>query len=194
MQTQDQVFESVSKQIKLSGWAVSEDLFPSEFWTALTHLSAVSRLSPAGTGRGQDFKANSVRGDQIAWLDPSSGNEKIVLGALDVFRAQINRHLILNLHDVEAHLASYAPGQGYGRHVDSFRRGNTRRLSMVCYFNENWEDAEGGALRLHLPTGPKDVFPVMGRTALFLSDEIEHEVLPATRDRWSLAAWFRSRD
>jgi SM-20-related protein len=48
-------------------------------------------------------------------------------------------------------------------------------------------------LRLHLHDGPCDIKPRPGCVVLFLSDEVEHEVLPATRDRWSIAGWFRRR-
>ena len=54
-------------------------------------------------------------------------------------------------------------------------------------------EADGGALRLHLPDGAVDVPPRGGTLVLFLSAEIEHEVLPTTRERLSIAGWFRRR-
>ena len=33
----------------------------------------------------------------------------------------------------------------------------------------------------------------IGTLVCFLSERFEHEVLPATRSRWSLTGWFRSR-
>ncbi|WP_408434238.1 2OG-Fe(II) oxygenase [Paraburkholderia fungorum] len=38
-----------------------------------------------------------------------------------------------------------------------------------------------------------DVFPRAGTLLLFLSAQFEHEVLPATRDRMSIACWMRQR-
>ncbi|MEE3168550.1 MAG: 2OG-Fe(II) oxygenase, partial [Pseudomonadota bacterium] len=35
------------------------------------------------------------------------------------------------------------------------------------------------------------VVPEMGRMAVFMSEEVPHEVLPANRTRHSLACWFR---
>ena len=52
-------------------------------------------------------------------------------------------------------------------------------------------DADGGALRLSLEGGDVDVAPRTG-SVVFLS-ELEHEVLPAMRERWSIAAWLRRR-
>ncbi|MDP2227267.1 MAG: 2OG-Fe(II) oxygenase [Moraxellaceae bacterium] len=35
--------------------------------------------------------------------------------------------------------------------------------------------------------------PEGGRLAIFMSEDMPHEVLPATRERWSIAGWFRTR-
>ncbi len=41
------------------------------------------------------------------------------------------------------------------------------------------------------PTLQARILPESGRLALFLSDRVPHEVLPARRVRWSLTGWFR---
>lgn len=49
-------------------------------------------------------------------------------------------------------------------------------------------------MRLYLADGREhDVLPQAGTLALFLSSEMPHEVLPATRERLSLTGWFRRR-
>jgi SM-20-related protein len=49
-------------------------------------------------------------------------------------------------------------------------------------------------LRLYLEDGAhRDIFPRAGTLLLFLSAQFEHEVLPATRDRLSIACWMRQR-
>jgi SM-20-related protein len=35
------------------------------------------------------------------------------------------------------------------------------------------------------------VQPLHGTVVVFLSEEFPHEVLPASRDRYSIAGWFR---
>jgi SM-20-related protein len=35
------------------------------------------------------------------------------------------------------------------------------------------------------------VTPLMGTLVLFLSEDFPHEVLPATRDRYAIAGWYR---
>jgi SM-20-related protein len=97
---------------------------------------------------------------------------------------------MLGMESIEAHYALYPTGAGYLRHRDRFRNNDSRVLSLVCYLNPDWPADAGGALRLHLPDGAIDIAPRTGTVVMFLSDEIEHEVLPATQPRLSIAAWF----
>jgi SM-20-related protein len=150
----------------------------------------------AGTGKGASYRPVSVRGDRIAWLDLVAGTpaERAVGDHLRAVMAHLNRTLFLNLVDVEAHLAVYPPGHGYARHRDRFCNDDARTVSWVTYLNApDWTEGDGGALRLHLPEGPQDVLPRRGTAVAFLSADIEHEVCAATRERWSIAAWFRQR-
>jgi SM-20-related protein len=39
----------------------------------------------------------------------------------------------------------------------------------------------------------QDIAPLMNRFALFLSADMPHEVLPASRERLSLTGWFKRR-
>ena len=64
----------------------------------------------------------------------------------------------------------------------------------MFYLNENWQETDGGALRLYLEDGAyRDIYPHAGTLLLFLSAQFEHAVLPATRDRMSIACWMRQR-
>ncbi|MDQ6647670.1 MAG: 2OG-Fe(II) oxygenase, partial [Pseudomonadota bacterium] len=83
---------------------------------------------------------------------------------------------------------------GYARHLDRLRDNDARVISAVFYLNDDWLDSQGGALRLYLPNGStRDIYPRAGSLLLFLSARFEHEVLPATRDRLSIACWMRQR-
>lgn len=166
---------------------------------AAQRLHAGGALAPAAIGRGVDRGFDQrVRGDSTLWLDdPRCGQaEASHLQALDALRIVLNRSLFLGLRSVEAHFAAYPAGAGYARHRDRFRDdaaeavGNARMVSLVSYLNDAWIEADGGALRLHLHDGSVDLPPRGGTTVCFLS-ELEHEVLPATRQRLSIAAWFR---
>ena len=69
------------------------------------------------------------------------------------------------------------------------------------YLNEGWEEEWGGHLRLwvrrrgegegEIVETAVDVSPVYGRLLLFASEEMEHEVLPATHQRIALTTWFK---
>jgi SM-20-related protein len=49
-------------------------------------------------------------------------------------------------------------------------------------------------LRMYLKDGVEyDVVPTGGCLVVFLSGEVPHEVMPATRERLSLTGWFRRR-
>ncbi|HEU0152992.1 MAG TPA: 2OG-Fe(II) oxygenase [Arenimonas sp.] len=161
---------------------------------ARAHASA-GRLLPAATGRADGRQFAGLRGDATLWLDdPACGPAaRDLLAALEALRIEVNRRLLLGLEEVEAHFAHYPPGAGYARHRDRFRSDDARVLSLVVYLNADWPDGAGGELRLHLPDGPVDIAPRLGTVALFLSAEVEHEVLPATHPRYSVAAWFRQR-
>lgn len=158
-------------------------------------LATAEALQPAATGRGTSLQRSGVRGDSTRWLDAEAPLplEQAYWSALQPLRATLNRQLLLGLESVEAHYALYPPGTGYARHRDRFRDDDARVLSSVLYLNQGWDARDGGHLRLYLPGGDVDVVPQGGTLALFLSAEIEHEVLPATRERLSIAGWFRRR-
>lgn len=181
------------------GWADVRGAFDADLLDSLRdevgeHMAA-QRLRPAATGRGEGRQTGLMRGDSMLWLDdPACGPAAArFLLALDALRIELNRTLMLGLNEVEAHFAAYPIGAGYGRHRDRFRDDDARVVSLVCYLNLDWPDNAGGALRLHLGGGDHDIAPCSGTTAIFLSADIEHEVLPATRARISIAAWFRSQ-
>ncbi|HEU4430348.1 MAG TPA: 2OG-Fe(II) oxygenase [Myxococcota bacterium] len=109
----------------------------------------------------------------------------------------LNRELFLGLVALEAHYACYGAGAGYARHVDRFRDDDTRAISLVLYLNDAWRDDDGGALRLFASDDAREpalvVAPRGGTLVAMRSDTIAHEVLPALRERWSIAAWLRRR-
>ena len=134
-----------------------------------------------------------IRGDSTLWLDDARAGAVAAtyLAALDALRVALNRRLFLGLDEVEAHYAAYPAGARYAKHRDRFRDSDLRVVSFVTYLNPDWRDEDGGALRLSLAAGEIDIVPRSG-SVCFLS-ELEHEVLPATRERNSIAGWMRRR-
>ena len=180
---------------RLAGWP--EPALREALRDDLRRLQAEGALAQAAIGRndGRSLR-DDIRADRTRWLDdprcgPAAG---VFLERLDALRIALNRRLFLGLDEVEAHYAAYPPGGGYARHRDRFRDSDARVVSLVTYLNEDWEADDGGALRLHFEEDGGgesciDFAPTRG-SVCFLS-ELEHEVLPARRERLSIAAWFR---
>ena len=182
------------------GWSLqSPFLTPSltrELAEECRKRAAEGALAPAGVGRGaQQQIREGVRGDHIQWLEAGQAYAcDQYLQAFDELRVALNQGLYLGLEDFEGHFALYPPGAFYQKHVDRFRDDDRRAVSAVFYLNEGWQAEQGGALRLYLPNGEtRDVLPQAGSLLLFLSADMPHEVLPASRDRLSLTGWFRRR-
>jgi len=159
----------------------------------LRGLQSTGSLSPAAVGRrdGRTLR-NDIRADATCWLDdPRCGEPaRTLLAQLDAIRTTLNRTLFLGLTGCEAHYAAYPPGGGYARHRDRFRDSDARVVTLVSYLNEDWREDDGGRLRLWLEDGAETTLAPAGGSVCFLS-ELEHEVLPAHRERRSIAAWFR---
>jgi len=191
--------DTIAAALEREGWCVVGDFFKPDATAALAHeceaFAHAGVLVPAATGRGNQRAFSNLRGDSTRWFESHSLTppQTLYWSRMEVLRAMLNRRLLLGLESLEAHYSLYAPGTGYARHRDRFRDNDARVLSSVVYLNAGWRPRNGGALRLHLPDGPRDIMPTGGSLALFLSAEIEHEVLPAMRERMSIAGWFRRR-
>jgi SM-20-related protein len=88
-------------------------------------------------------------------------------------------------------------GTFYRRHLDRFRTDSKRKLSVITYLNEGWQPTHGGQLLIYRPQpdAPEETIsidPLGGRMVCFDSGLLEHEVLPATRDRLSITGWLRT--
>ncbi len=159
--------------------------------------SSKLQFKKAGIGKQQERQIHeTIRGDYIQWIDPDAAPPpvKIYFERLRDLICYVNQSLFLSLKDAEVHMTLYPVGTFYKRHLDQFRSDDHRKLSVICYLNRDWKQEYGGQLRLYLPEGPQDVLPLSGRLVCFRSDQIEHEVLPATRDRLSLTGWIIDRD
>jgi len=151
------------------------------------------RFKKAGIGKAQDRQIiENVRGDYIQWIDPATASDQIqgYLDRLSELRNYLNRSLFLSLKDVEVHKTIYPTGSYYKRHLDQFKKDDHRKLSVICYLNEEWKENDGGQLRVYFSEKKEDFFPIAGRLVCFRSDLLEHEVLPAARPRMSLTGWM----
>lgn len=154
------------------------------------------QFKKAGIGKSQEKQINeSIRGDYIQWIDGGTTQKavEVYLNRLRQLMEFVNRTLYLSLKDLEVHRTIYPIGSFYKRHLDQFKKDDKRKLSVICYLNTDWKESEGGQLRIYLPNGSTDIFPLAGRLVCFRSDLLEHEVLAATRERLSLTGWLLDR-
>lgn len=189
-------FNAIADDLAYKGYAIADQFLNHKEFKEITNLpefQGIHSFRKAGVGKKMDLQVNeAIRGDYIHWLDPDTASSpiKTYLNRLRDLLEFLNQELFLSLKDFEVHQTVYPAGSFYKRHLDQFRSDDHRKLSVICYLNDNWKEEHGGQLRMYLPEESIDVFPVGGRLVCFRSDEIEHEVLAATRPRLSLTGWM----
>ena len=182
------------------GWAITTDLFAPQTIAALVAeakaLWTGTSFKAAGVGRGAALQVRAdIRSDHILWLDEANltAPQAAYCAAMGQLRQELNAHLFVGVQELEAHYAVYPPGAFYQKHVDRFSTADERIISCSLYLNPNWDEADGGTLRLYEGERSFEVFPHAGTLAIFRSDAIYHEVLPARCERFSLTGWFKRR-
>jgi SM-20-related protein len=200
-------FDLVADNLAEHGYAIIDNFLDRKETELLVELdefqNGLLHMRKAGVGQQSDFRINeSIRGDYIRWIDKAnvaSGASavpplKLYIDRLTGMMKFINRALFLSLKDIELHMTVYPAGAYYKRHLDQFKPGDHRKLSVICYLNEDWTDDLGGQLRMYLKSGTKDVLPLAGRLVCFRSDMIEHEVLPSKKERLSITGWMLDQE
>lgn len=195
--TGDGLFERIAEDLRVKGYSINPGALPARLTDALlAHLVQMddARFNPAGIGRELRHMQNRfVRNDEICWITGGSAAGRDWLAWTAGLQALLNRHLLLGLFSFESHFARYAPGAYYKRHLDAFRGETNRVLSVVAYLNTGWSADDGGELVLYCDAADRAglrVSPIAGTVVVFLSEDLPHEVLPARRDRYSIAGWY----
>ncbi len=65
----------------------------------------------------------------------------------------------------------------------------------MYYLNEEWNEEDGGKLRIYSKKGDKkyfDLAPMLDTLIIFRSQDVEHEVLPTFHQRMALTIWYYS--
>jgi SM-20-related protein len=193
----DARFDLIADGLAENGYVVCDEFLAieevNEILQTENFIQGVESFQKAGIGKKQNQQINeAIRGDYIKWLDKNSAPApvRIYLDRLGHLIQFLNQSLYLSLKDYEVHVTIYPPGSYYKRHLDQFKSDDHRKLSVICYLNPEWQESYGGQLRLFLKNGELDVLPIAGRLVCFRSDQIEHEVIPATQDRRSITGWI----
>ncbi len=194
-------FNAIADDLAELGYAVVDNFLDRKETEELVQLdvfqSGLLHMRKAGIGQQSDFRINeSIRGDYIRWIDKASatGPVKLYIDRLNEMMKFINRSLFLSLKDIELHTTVYPAGAYYKRHLDQFKPGDHRKLSVICYLNKDWTDDLGGQLKMYLKRGTREVLPIAGRLVCFRSDMIEHEVLPSKKERLSITGWMLDQE
>ena len=142
----------------------------------------------------------SIRGDVILWMDErtADANEMLFFNKINHLVDYLNRTCFLGILNKEFHYALYPIDTYYKRHIDTFQNDDRRKLSFVCYLNEDgWLPENGGELVLYLDENGKEIekviYPFPGRVVIFESQIIEHEVKPVNKERLSITGWLKTR-
>jgi len=101
----------------------------------------------------------SIRGDFILWLNEKEANEAetMFFKTINDLVSYLNQTCFLGILQKEFHYALYPKGTFYKRHLNTFQNDDRRKLSMVCYLNEEeWQEDYGGELVLYFnKNGPE---------------------------------------
>ncbi len=194
----DTLFEAIAIDLVEKGYSIQTKAVPKSLADILHyHLLNMPqhKFNSASIGRQQYQQLNeTVRNDEIVWIHGDSPAGMQWIKWTQLLQQYLNRRLFLGLFSFESHFAHYATGNYYKRHVDAFKGQANRVLSLVSYLNPQWQDTDGGELVIYTQAGDEqgvNVLPEFGTLAIFLSEDFEHEVKPAMRDRYSIAGWFR---
>jgi SM-20-related protein len=160
----------------------------------IKHLQADDLMTFAGVGNEtiMDTK-QQMRGDKIYWMDKSHDNtfEQQFLSQVESFIERLNSTCYTGINGYEFHYAVYGQGAGYKRHKDQFKNDSNRKYSLINYLNNNWLEADGGQLLVYQNEVAQKIQPQSQTAVFFKSDEMEHEVVKANRNRMSITGWLK---
>ncbi|PZX20322.1 SM-20-related protein [Breznakibacter xylanolyticus] len=192
-------FDALLTQMEQQGFAVMDEFIDRASVAKLREHAqramADRAFHPAGIGQGQHHHTNhTIRNDQVLWLTPDTLAVwcPTLHHHIDHLTGWLNQSCYAGINQSEFHLAHYAPGAYYKRHLDRFANNNERRFTVIVYLNDQWCEADGGQLVVYGHAGHHSIQPEAGRLVFFPSDKLEHEVLPAKRPRWSFTGWLKT--
>ena len=198
-------YEHIIENILLQQYSIVEDFFTDEEVSVLRqsliekHEEDAFKKAAIGN-RVNEIIVKSIRGDVILWIDEVIANEAEMLffNKINSLINYLNKTCFLGILHKEFHYALYPEGTYYKRHIDTFQNDDRRKLSIVCYLNEDgWLPENGGELVLYLNENGEEIekiiYPFPGRVVIFESQIIEHEVKPVNKERLSITGWLKTR-
>ncbi len=199
---ENRLFETIIDDLIAQKYSVVNNFFPSEEVEGLRKsLQAKYEADKfKKSAIGNQFNAEidrSIRGDFILWMDERKANEaeSLFFTKINDLVNYLNKTCFLGILHKEFHYAVYPQGTYYKRHLDTFQNDDRRKLSMVCYLNEdNWLSENGGELTIYTENQTLDILPLPGRVVIFESQVLEHEVkIVKASERLSITGWLKTR-
>lgn len=199
------LFEKIISGILENQYVVVEDFFDrqevEELRNALLSKYEEDNFKKAAIGnRVNEVIEKEIRGDFILWLNEAEGAEaeKKFFAKINELVNYLNKTCFLGILQKEFHYALYPEGTFYKRHLDTFQNDDRRKLSLVCYLNdEDWKPENGGELVIYKEENgvevAKSFYPFPGRVVIFESQLLEHEVKPVKTTRLSITGWLKTR-
>ena len=155
------LYENIIADLGFKQYSVIDDFFTADEVKALRasllqKYDEDSFKKSAIGNRTNEIIKTKVRGDIILWIDEQNINpsEQLFFNKINDLKDYLNRTCFLGINQKEFHYAIYPKGTFYKRHLDTFQNDDRRKLSFVCYLNEeNWKPENGGELALYLENG-----------------------------------------
>ncbi len=197
------LFEKIIQDLLRQNYSICDNFFELKLVDSLRgRLKTMhnhSELKKAAIGnKVNESISKAIRVDYIQWIDERQANpvERLFFEAINTFKNYLNMTCFMGILHQEFHYAVYPKSTFYKRHLDTFQNDDRRKLSMVCYLNDDsWNKTNGGELVIY-PENSKEVVihPLPGRVVVFESQLLEHEVRPVLNDmRLSITGWLKTR-
>lgn len=199
------LYEKIISDILENQYSIVEDFFSleevAELRQSLLTKYEEDNFKKAAIGnRVNETIEKSVRGDFILWMNEANAEllEKHFFAKINSLVDYLNKTCFLGILQKEFHYALYPEGTFYKRHLDTFQNDDRRKLSMVCYLNdEDWKPENGGELVIYKDENGEEketkIYPFPGRMVIFESQILEHEVKPVKTPRMSITGWLKTR-
>ncbi|HSI68591.1 MAG TPA: 2OG-Fe(II) oxygenase [Gillisia sp.] len=199
------LYEKIISGLLEEQYCIVEDFFDSEeiqvLRKSLLQKYEEDNFKKAAIGNKlNETIEKAVRGDFILWINEADAGdaENVFFSKINSLVSYLNKTCFLGILQKEFHYAVYPEGTFYKRHLDTFQNDDRRKLSLVCYLNdENWAPENGGELVIYKDVDgvetAKSIYPFPGRVVIFESQLLEHEVKPVKTTRLSITGWLKTR-
>ena len=168
----------------------------------------VDKILKLGESEWETAITNDDSGEAVRKTDIIWNNEQWLYDLFWPYMMRANHTAGWNLElpCAEAfQLGRYEDGGHYDFHVDSMgfdrannpdsiMHGTSRKLSMVCWLNEDFEGGEFEIHKAHVGNSENNIFKPTKGTIVFFPSWMLHKVHPVTEGtRYSLVTWFRGQ-